>query len=105
MKKPVIFCTKQRRMAGTDNLHTKVFANSYRILRKPCTSGVRGIRKHRTLEGGWCLRIRLCVCVCVCVCVLVSGCVVSLSGLRVCILVSSGGAKIHFSCLRVIHMK
>jgi len=39
------------------------------------------------------------------VCVLVGGCIVSLVGMRVCVLVSSGGVKITFSCLRVIHMK
>jgi len=47
----------------------------------------------------------VCVCLCVDVCVLVCGCVVSLVGQRVCVLVSSGGAKNTFSCLRVIHMK
>ena len=47
----------------------------------------------------------LCMCVCLCVCVLVGGCVVSLVGLRVCVLVSSGKAKYTFSCLRTIHIK
>ena len=47
----------------------------------------------------------LCMCVCLCVCVLVGGCVVSLVGLRVCVLVSSGKAKYTFSCLRMIHIK
>ena len=54
--------------------------------------------EHLSLDG-------VCVCVCLFVCLLVSGCVVSLAELLVCVLVSSRGTKITFPFLRVIHMK
>ena len=101
-EKPIIFCTKERRMAGTDNLHTKASASSYKTEYERDALQVHVLFekiKHLRLCG---VSVFMCVCVCVCVCVcmyvcmLVGGCVLSLAGLLVCVLVLSGGTKIRY---------
>jgi len=79
-------------MVGRDNLETKTFVNSYKTNYENHAIQVNVIFEnieHLRLDG-------VSVFVCVCVCVLVGGCIVSLAGLRVCVLVSSGGAKIRY---------
>jgi len=59
--KPIIFCTKERRMAATDKLHTKVFASSYKTDYESHALLVYVVFENMTLGS-------VCVSVCVCVC-------------------------------------